>query len=63
MPNRPNESFVNVTGMNDFESSNLEATLQSINEKAKAANAELRIGVVGVWTEAKVKSLVKFCNE
>lgn len=54
VPNRQNETFVNVIGMNDFESSNLEAILRNIGDKAKEAQAELRIGVVGVWTEAKV---------
>lgn len=48
-----NEHVVNATGLNDFEGTNLEAVLT-----AARAKGDVRVGVVGVWTEAKVTFLL-----
>lgn len=48
-----NEFVVDATGLNDFEGTTLEAVL------AKArAHGDVRVGVVGVWTDAKVTFLL-----
>ncbi len=52
---RPNERYVNVTGLNDFQGTDLMDILTSLKEKVPGNTwSKIRIGVVGVWTEAKV---------
>jgi protein-tyrosine phosphatase/nicotinamidase-related amidase len=53
---RPTEHFVEATGLNDFEGTSLAATLAAI--QARHGGARLRVGVIGVWTEAKVTFLL-----
>jgi protein-tyrosine phosphatase/nicotinamidase-related amidase len=53
---RPTEHFVEATGLNDFEGTRLAATLAGI--QARHGGARLRVGVIGVWTEAKVTFLL-----
>lgn len=53
---RPQETYVNATGLNDFQGTTLADTLEAI--RARHGGANLRIGVVGVWTEAKVTFLL-----
>lgn len=50
------EVFVNATGLNDFEGTTLAETLAQLREKG--GGGPLRVGVVGVWTEAKVTFLL-----
>jgi len=53
---RSNEHFVNSGALNDFEDTNLADILAKIRERT---NGEaIRIGVIGVWTEAKVSFLL-----
>ena len=52
---RPNERFVDALTLNDFEGTSLGPTFEEL--RARAAGP-LRVGVVGVWTEAKVKFLL-----
>jgi len=52
----PNESFVEATGLNDFQGTRLAAELERI--RAAARGRPLRVGVIGVWTEAKVSFLL-----
>jgi protein-tyrosine phosphatase/nicotinamidase-related amidase len=54
--NRPNEHFINSTALNDFEDTELTDLLCRIAEKEEGK--PLRIGVIGVWTEAKVSFLL-----
>jgi protein-tyrosine phosphatase/nicotinamidase-related amidase len=53
---RSEETYVNATGLNDFQGTTLADTLDAI--RARHGGAPLRIGVVGVWTEAKVTFLL-----
>lgn len=53
---RDNERFVNSISLNDFASTDLGEVLDGIRDRA--GEEPLRIGVVGVWTEAKVKFLL-----
>ncbi|MFH1676660.1 MAG: isochorismatase, partial [bacterium] len=53
---RPNEYFVNSGALNDFEDTNLTEILGEI--KIKAGEEPIRVGVIGVWTEAKVSFLL-----
>ncbi|MBM4379743.1 MAG: isochorismatase family protein [Deltaproteobacteria bacterium] len=52
----PNEAFVEATGLNDFQGTRLAAELERI--RAVARGQPLRVGVIGVWTEAKVSFLL-----
>ncbi|MCW8133762.1 MAG: isochorismatase family protein, partial [Planctomycetota bacterium] len=51
----PNETLVDSISLNDFLGTTLEATLDAL--KARAPDGRLRIGIVGVWTDAKVNFL------
>jgi len=51
----PNERFVDALTLNDFVDTTLEAQLTAIRERV---GKPLRIGVIGVWTEAKVTFLL-----
>lgn len=53
---RPNEHIVDSTALNDFEDTNLMNLIEQIAQKK--GRGALRIGVVGVWTEAKVQFLM-----
>jgi protein-tyrosine phosphatase/nicotinamidase-related amidase len=46
------EIVINATGMNDFVNTNLEAELNKFKDE------KVNVGVIGVWTEAKVLYLV-----
>ena len=49
--NNPEATIVNSTTLNDFEGTNLKSTL----DKLKGSTEEkLSIGIIGVWTEAKI---------
>lgn len=52
----PNEVLVNAIGLNDFEETTLPAVLAGI--AASAPDEPLRIGLVGVWTDAKIMFLL-----
>ncbi len=52
---RENERFVAATGLNDFETTTLPAELERIRQRA--GGRPLRVGVIGVWTDAKVSFL------
>lgn len=52
---RPNERFVDALTLNDFVDTSLEAELTAIRNRV---GKPLRIGVIGVWTEAKVTFLL-----
>ncbi len=54
--NRPHEHVVNASALNDFEGTTLRERLDEV--RARAGGAPLRVGVVGVWTEAKVSFLL-----
>jgi protein-tyrosine phosphatase/nicotinamidase-related amidase len=51
---RPNHHIVDSLTLNDFEGTNLEQLLTPMVE----ARGELKVGVIGVWTEAKVSFLL-----
>lgn len=53
---RDNERTINSLTLNDFEGTELAQVLASLRDAAP--DGELRIGVVGVWTEAKVTFLL-----
>lgn len=52
----PDEQYVDATGLNDFAGTDLAERLAAIRERA--GGEPLRVGVVGVWTEAKVTFLL-----
>jgi protein-tyrosine phosphatase/nicotinamidase-related amidase len=52
---RPNEAYVDAVGLNDFQGTDLAARLDAIRARV---GQPLRVGVVGVWTEAKVTFLL-----
>ncbi len=52
---RPNERFVDAVTLNDFEGTRLADEIRAIAERSEGG---LRVGVVGVWTEAKVTFLL-----
>ena len=52
----PNECIVDSMTLNDFEGTDLEAQLNRI--RLEHGGDPLRVGVVGVWTEAKVSYLL-----
>jgi len=52
----PNEHFINSTTLNDFDGTDLQQVLEKIREES--IDGVLRVGVVGVWTEAKVTFLL-----
>ncbi len=52
---RVNERYVNTTTLNDFEGTTLSAVLDEVRAEH---GDDLRVGVVGVWTEAKVTFLL-----
>lgn len=49
----PDEHIVDATGLNDFATTRLQEVLAAI-----AKEGPLRVGVIGVWTEAKVSYLL-----
>jgi protein-tyrosine phosphatase/nicotinamidase-related amidase len=51
---RPNEFMVDAIALNDFEHTRLEEALRPV----LASGERVRVGVVGVWTEAKVSFLL-----
>ena len=53
---RPNERLVDSLGLSDFEDTSLPGFLAELAERAGPGG--LRVGVVGVWTEAKVSFLL-----
>lgn len=53
---RANEHVVDSKALNDFEGTDLARHLERIRERA--GQEPLRIGVIGVWTEAKVSFLL-----
>ncbi|MBM4321285.1 MAG: isochorismatase family protein, partial [Deltaproteobacteria bacterium] len=53
---RPDEHFVDAVALNDFEGTTLPRHLERIRQQA--GGAPIRIGVIGVWTEAKVSFLL-----
>lgn len=56
LQDRPNEHIVDATGLNDFEDTRLPDVLAAL--RAGAPDGALRVGVVGVWTEAKITFLL-----
>lgn len=50
------ESIIDASGLNDFVGTTLPGLLERFREEAP--DRELRVGVVGVWTEAKVSFLL-----
>lgn len=53
---RTNERVVDAIGLNDFEGTALPDVIAAIQKEA--GGEEVRVGVVGVWTEAKVQFLL-----
>lgn len=53
---RKNEHVVNSLTLNDFEGTNLDDIIKEFQKQA--GNEPLRVGVIGVWTEAKVSFLL-----
>ena len=53
---RPNEFLVDAIALNDFEDTSLQPRLRELLSGAKGQ--PVRVGVVGVWTEAKVSFLL-----
>ena len=53
VPTRTNEHFVNSLTLNDFQDTTLESLISRLTD-----NGPVRVGVVGVWTEAKVSFLL-----
>ena len=51
----PNERFVDALTLNDFVDTTLEAELREIQDRVGKSR---RVGVIGVWTEAKVTFLL-----
>lgn len=52
---RPGVTIIDSRGLNDFEKTDLP---QKFAELLEEANGDLRVGVIGVWTEAKVSFLL-----
>lgn len=52
---RSNEHYIDATGLNDFHNTGLQELLERIHARA---GGDLRVGVVGVWTEAKISYLL-----
>jgi len=52
---RPGERFVDATTLNDFADTTLEQVLRAVGMRP---GEDVRIGVIGVWTEAKVSFLL-----
>ena len=52
---RPNQHVVDSLTLNDFEGTDLERLLTPLVERG---GGELRVGVIGVWTDAKVSYLL-----
>ncbi len=52
----PNETLVEAVGRNDFEETRLPEVLRAI--AASAPDEPMRVGLVGVWTDAKVTFLL-----
>ncbi|KAG2378658.1 hypothetical protein C9374_008297 [Naegleria lovaniensis] len=69
IPNRDNESYVNITNVNAFHGTDLETKIaKAIERKQKQLDAEnltngthkklnVKIGVIGVWTESTIQYL------
>lgn len=55
-PEAEGEQVVDALDLNDFEGTRLPDVLRAL--KAQAPDGKLRVGVVGVWTEAKVTFLM-----
>ncbi len=53
---RPNEHYVDALTLNDFEGTDLRGRLLQLRDASP--DGALRIGVVGVWTDAKVSFLL-----
>ena len=53
---RANEHYVDAPTLNDFEGTDLLQRLEAL--RARASDGLLRVGVIGVWTEAKVSFLM-----
>jgi protein-tyrosine phosphatase/nicotinamidase-related amidase len=53
---RPNEHVVDSLTLNDFEGTDLPSLMTALADRA--GNEPLRVGVMGVWTEAKVSFLL-----
>ncbi len=53
---RDNEHLVNCIGLNDFEDTTLATVLNRIRKNSE--DGQIRVGVIGVWTEAKVSFLL-----
>ena len=53
---RPNEHVVDSIALNDFEDTELDELFERIQESA--GGVPIRVGVIGVWTEAKVSFLL-----
>ncbi len=51
-----NHTIINSTTLNDFEGTALKATLDTLTGNL-AAGETIRVGIIGVWTEAKVMFL------
>lgn len=56
LQDHPNEHVVDSPDLSDFEGTRLAAVLDAL--RAQSDDGELRVGVVGVWTEAKVTFLL-----
>lgn len=50
-----NEWIINATGLNDFKETELKKIIERIKQEVKCQ--QLRVGIVGVWTDAKVSYL------
>lgn len=53
---RRNEQLVDSIALNDFEGTNLDDIVRNFQKQAE--NEQIRVGVIGVWTEAKVSFLL-----
>lgn len=53
---RPSEHIVDATGLNDMHETRLPEVLEAL--RCASPDGELRVGVVGVWTEAKITFLL-----
>ena len=53
---RKNEQLINSIALNDFEGTHLDDIIREFQKQAE--NESIRIGVIGVWTEAKISFLL-----
>ena len=54
LPKDIDHALVSTTTLNDFADTNLAATLDNIYKQAKQSNQPVQLGLIGVWTEAKI---------